>query len=108
LQRYQLTPKYAPLLEELRKSTMPINYRFMVIMEKGIISDLKRRGTCNERTEVLKEVEGLFGSAPDWLKAIPESVVWRSVGNFQGSRTPEDDDSEQVQGIDRSGRGCDH
>ena len=27
------------------------------------------------RTEVLKEVEGMFGFAPDWVKDMPESAV---------------------------------
>jgi AhpD family alkylhydroperoxidase len=36
------------------------------------------------RAEVLKEVEGLFGSAPDWLKGIPESVVGDLWGMFKG------------------------
>jgi AhpD family alkylhydroperoxidase len=36
------------------------------------------------RTEVLKEVEGMFGAAPDWLKAMPESVVGELWGMFKG------------------------
>ena len=28
-----------------------------------------------KRAEVLNEIEGLFGAAPDWIKAIPESAV---------------------------------
>ena len=27
------------------------------------------------RTEVLKEVDGLFGYVPDWLKDIPDSAL---------------------------------
>jgi AhpD family alkylhydroperoxidase len=36
------------------------------------------------RAEVLKEVEGLFGAAPDWLKGLPESVVGDLWGMFKG------------------------
>ncbi len=33
-----------------------------------------------KRTEVLKEIEGQFGFAPDWIKEIPESAI----GNVWG------------------------
>ena len=36
------------------------------------------------RTEVLKEVEGMFGASPEWLKAMPESVVGDLWGMFKG------------------------
>ncbi|MDP2729369.1 MAG: carboxymuconolactone decarboxylase family protein [Dehalococcoidales bacterium] len=38
------------------------------------------------RTDVLREVEGAFGYAPDWLKDIPESVVgdlWQVMKKVQ-------------------------
>jgi len=36
---------------------------------------MKRRLQIMNRTETLKEVQGLFGYVPDWLKDIPESAV---------------------------------
>jgi AhpD family alkylhydroperoxidase len=36
------------------------------------------------RNEVLKEVEGMFGAAPDWMKAMPESVVGDLWGMMKG------------------------
>ncbi len=38
------------------------------------------------KAEVFKEVEGLFGSVPDWLKDLPESVVgdlWDVMKNVE-------------------------
>ncbi len=38
------------------------------------------------RTEVIKEVEGLFGTVPDWMKDMPESVVgdlWDVMKNVE-------------------------
>ncbi len=38
------------------------------------------------RAEVIKEVEGLFGSVPDWMKDMPESVVgdlWDVMKNVE-------------------------
>jgi AhpD family alkylhydroperoxidase len=42
------------------------------------------------RTEVLKEVEGLFGFVPDWLKDMPDSVVgnlWEFFGKVELGKT---------------------
>ena len=42
------------------------------------------------RTEVSKEVEGLFGYVPDWLKEIPDSAVgsiWEIMRKVQLEKT---------------------
>ena len=36
-----------------------------------------------KKAEVAKEVEGLFGSVPDWMGAFPESVVGDVWGMFK-------------------------
>jgi len=42
------------------------------------------------RTEVLKEAEGLFGFVPDWLKDFPDAVVgnlWEILGKVELGKT---------------------
>jgi AhpD family alkylhydroperoxidase len=43
-----------------------------------------------KKAEVAKEVAGLFGSVPDWMAALPESVagdVWGMFKNVQLQKT---------------------
>ncbi len=43
-----------------------------------------------KRAEALKEIEGMFGSAPDWIKEVPESAVgdvWGMLKNVELQKT---------------------
>ena len=43
-----------------------------------------------KRAEALKEIEGMFGFAPDWIKAVPESAagdIWGLLKDVQLQKT---------------------